>query len=96
MTITNHAVDQYIERHWGIPSKMVGDNAREVIKRKLEEVVFNPDTVYHADKHNCPVHIKEDVAIPVDSGVAKTTYEAEVFRDKINEKVRDTDVPRRA
>lgn len=83
--VTEHSVNQYIERVIGVPKEMVGDSVREWAEGRLRDTAEFPDDVYHEQEDNCPIHIRKEIAAPVERGVVKTAYKATTFRSKMED-----------
>jgi len=85
MRISDHAVDRYIEREWGFPSKMAGDHARDIARRHIRKVLYDPDSIYYVEKERCPIYIADGVAVPFDNMTATSTLVSAPFEKKMDD-----------
>lgn len=95
MEIHEHAVDRYFTRVKEIDEsylKYASDQERKKVKGLMRMVARYPSHVYHEEPNKPPVHIGEDIAIPVDHGeggedtVVPTAYKAETFLEKMDDR----------
>ena len=98
--ILEHARDRYLRRVKGVNPEIASEDMRMEANSAIEEAVTSPLVKYHGKADKPPVHIKGEVAVPVDaknpgdkrkSGVVllvPTAYNSSTFVDKINERVR--------
>lgn len=86
-----HVAERYVERVLEVDHE---EATEEMLERAIEhtkEAVRSPDTIYHGERESCPIHIKGDLAVPVDRSngevVVTTAYHADKFRGKLEDYV---------
>lgn len=93
MEIHEHAKDNYIKRVNGVDPGQANMAMRKRAEDAIRKTVLEPDTVHVSSGETKPIHMRGDVAVPVDEGEAgiedatiPTTYHADTFRSKINDR----------
>lgn len=84
MEIHEHAIDRYIERVLELRVEQAGDAVRDMARDEILKAAQYPNTVYHEKEDEPPIHIKQEVAVPVDGDTVPTTYRSITFKKKMD------------
>lgn len=84
MEIHSHAVDRYIERVLNLKPEQAGFHIREMARIRIREAASDPEQTYHEMKEEPPIHIRGQVAVPVDGATVPTAYHSNTFTSKMD------------
>ena len=85
MKIQQHAIENYLGRVLNLQLDMAGEDVWEFAEEQIELAVRQPEMTYQKTKLDCPVYIRNGVAIPVQTGDrVPSAYNAGVFLNKIS------------
>lgn len=65
ITITEHSVDNYIDRILNVDPEEQGSSVRDWCRAEILKVVLHPEEIKHNKQDMPQIHIKDGIAVPV-------------------------------